>query len=186
MLAAAGYPNGLTLKFLYRTASTASLKVFETLAADLSRAGITVQGRATPGGAFYSNYLDVPSVAKTGGWDLALASWGPDWYGDAAASFFEPLLSGPPSYPPRCCNYGFYANPTVVSLINQAAAQASASAAGRMWARTDEDVMNDAAIYPIAQPLWPNYHASYVHNAVYVPALQNFDPTNVWLSTPTG
>ncbi len=30
------------------------------------------------------------------------------------------------------------------------------------------------------------YHASYVHNAVYVPALQEFDPTNVWLSTPTG
>jgi hypothetical protein len=23
-----------------------------------------------------------------------------------------------------------------------------------------------------------------VHNAVYVPAIQQFDPTNVWLSTP--
>ena len=46
--------------------------------------------------------------------------------------------------------------------------------------------MNDAAIYPIAQPLQPIYHASYVHNAVYVPALGNFDPTNVWLSNPTG
>jgi hypothetical protein len=25
-----------------------------------------------------------------------------------------------------------------------------------------------------------------VHNAVYVPALGQFDPTNVWLTTPAG
>ena len=46
--------------------------------------------------------------------------------------------------------------------------------------------MKDAPIYPITQPLQPLYHASYVHNAVYVPAIQQFDPTNVWLSAPTG
>ena len=46
--------------------------------------------------------------------------------------------------------------------------------------------MKDAPIYPIAQPMVPLYHASYVHNAIYVPVITNFDPTNVWLSTPTG
>ena len=44
--------------------------------------------------------------------------------------------------------------------------------------------MQDAPFYPITQPLQPLYHASYVHNAVYVPAIQQFDPTNVWLSSP--
>jgi peptide/nickel transport system substrate-binding protein len=44
--------------------------------------------------------------------------------------------------------------------------------------------MKDAPIYPITAGLQPNYHASYVHNAIYVPGLQQFDPTNVWLSTP--
>ena len=185
MLAAAGYPNGLTLKLLYRTASTDSLKVFEALQADLSQAGLTVQGAATPSGAFYTKYLGNPSVAKAGQWDLALAGWGPDWWGDAATSFFKPMFTAS-AYPPACCNYGFYDNPTVTSLISKAAVQASATTAARMWAQADQNVMNDAAIYPIAQPLWPNYHASYVHNAVYVPALQNFDPANVWLSTPTG
>ena len=53
-----------------------------------------------------------------------------------------------------------------------------------IWAQADQAVMKDAAIYPITDPLQPNYHASYVHNAVYVPAIQQFDPTNVWLSTP--
>ena len=45
--------------------------------------------------------------------------------------------------------------------------------------------MKDAPICPITD-LQPNYHASYVHNAVYVPQIQQFDPTNVWLSTPGG
>jgi peptide/nickel transport system substrate-binding protein len=186
MLAAAGYPNGLTLKLLYPTASPAMVKVFETLQADLSRVGIAVQGVATPSGAFWTKYLANPSMARAGTWDLAAVGWGPDWYGDAATSFFKPQFSGPSSYPPGGSNFGFYDNPTVTSLINEAAVQASASTAARMWARIDQDVMNDAAIYPIAQPLRALYHASYVHNAVYVPAIQNFDPANVWLSTPTG
>ena len=42
--------------------------------------------------------------------------------------------------------------------------------------------MADAAIFPITSPTSPNYHASQVHNAVYVPQLFQFDPTNVWLT----
>jgi peptide/nickel transport system substrate-binding protein len=186
MLAAAGYPNGLPLKLLYQTGSSVWVRVFQALQADLSQAGISVHGAATPSGAFWTKYLGNPSVAKAGTWDLAVVGWSPDWYGDAAASFFKPQFSGPSSYPPEGSNLGFYDNPTVTSLINKAAAQASATTAARMWARIDQDVMNDAAIYPIAQPLRPLYHASYVHNAVYVPAIWNFDPTNVWLSNPPG
>ena len=58
------------------------------------------------------------------------------------------------------------------------------SAAATLWAQADQDVTKDAPFYPITQPLQPLYHASYVHNAIYVPALQAFDPTNVWLSSP--
>jgi peptide/nickel transport system substrate-binding protein len=42
--------------------------------------------------------------------------------------------------------------------------------------------MNDAAIFPITDPNVPVIHGSRVQNAVYVPALGQFDPTNVWLS----
>ena len=50
-----------------------------------------------------------------------------------------------------------------------------------MWHQADQQVMTDAAIYPITNPRQPNYHADQVHNAVYIPAMQGFDPTNVWL-----
>jgi peptide/nickel transport system substrate-binding protein len=184
LLASAGYPNGMTLKFLYRPSSTASVKAFQTLQADLAPAGIKLTGVGVPSADFYAKYLTVPSVAKSGAWDVSLAGWGPDWYGDAATSFFKPLFYGPASYPPSGSNFGFYNNPTVTALITQASSQASASAAATMWAQADQDVMKDAPFYPITQPLQPLYHASYVHNAVYVPAIQGYDFTNVWLSTP--
>jgi peptide/nickel transport system substrate-binding protein len=184
MLKAAGYPNGLTLKFLYRPSSSASVKAFQTLQADLGKVGIKLTALGVPDADFYVKYLEVPSSAKSGVWDVSLAGWGPDWYGDAATSFFKPLFSGPSSYPPIGSNFGFYNNPAVTSLINKAASQASASTAATLWATIDQDVMKDAPIYPITQPLQPLYHASYVHNAVYVPAIQGFDPTNIWMSTP--
>jgi peptide/nickel transport system substrate-binding protein len=186
MLAAAGYPNGLTLKFLYRPSSSVSTKAFQTMQADLAKAGIKITGLGVPDADFYTKYLLVPSVAKRGVWDVSLAGWGPDWYGDSATSFFKPLFAGPSAYPPIGSNFGFYNNPTVTSEITQAASQASASTAATMWAKIDQEVTKDAPIYPITQPLQPLYHASYVHNAIYIPGIQGFDMTNVWLSKPGG
>jgi peptide/nickel transport system substrate-binding protein len=183
MLAAAGASN-LTLKFLYRPSSSTQAKMFQTIQADLGKIGVKVTGVGVPQADFYVKYESVPSVAKRGVWDLSLTGWGPDWYGDAATSFFKPLFYGPPSYPPTGSNFGFYNNPAVSTLITQAANQGNAATAATMWAQADQQVMKDAPIYPITQPLWPTYHASYVHNVVYVPALQANDPTNVWLSTP--
>lgn len=182
MLAAAGYPNGLTLKMLYRPATTVSAKMFQTLQADLSSVGIKVTGVGVPDADFYTKYLQVPTVASRGVWDISLAGWGPDWYGDAAVSFFKPLYFGAPSFPPIGSNFGFYDNASVNALIDQGAKASTTSAAAQIWGQADQKVMQDAPIYPITDPYQPLYHASQVHNAVYVPALQQFDPTNVWLS----
>ncbi len=180
-LAAAGYPNGLELKLLYRPASSTNKKMFATLQQDLTAAGIKLTGVGVPNADFYTKYLEVPSVAQGGKWDLALAGWGPDWYGDAALSYFGPLFSGKPSFPPAGSNFGFYDNPKVDSLITQASAASSSSKAQSLWQQADKQIMDDAAFFPITSPQQPLYHASRVHNTVYVPAIQNFDPTNVWL-----
>ena len=52
------------------------------------------------------------------------------------------------------------------------------------WAKADQAVMSAAAIYPITYDLEFAVHAAYVHNAVYIPIMQQFDAANVWLSTP--
>ncbi|HET8615640.1 MAG TPA: ABC transporter substrate-binding protein [Actinomycetales bacterium] len=183
MLASAGYPNGLTLKFLYRNASEGSSKAFQTIQQDLSKIGVRVQGVASPNSDFYTKYLEVPSVAKRGVWDLSLAGWGADWYGNGALSFFNPLFSGKPSFPPQGSNFGLYSSSAANALISKAASASTEQQAAGLWAQADRQVMQDAAFFPITSPLNANYHASQVHGAVYVPAIQNFDPTNVWLAS---
>ena len=182
LLQQAGLGSGVTLKVLYRNASQGSSKVFQTIQQNLSAVGITVQGVASPNADFYSKYLEVPSAAQRGVWDLAIAGWGADWYGNAALSFFGPLFSGKPSFPPIGSNFGFYDDQTTNSLITQASQATSQDQAAGLWAKADAQVMSDAAFFPITSPKQANYHAAQVNNAVYVPAIQNFDPTNVWLS----
>ncbi len=181
LLQQAGVPH-LTLKFLYRNASEGSRKAFATVQQDLKAVGITVKGVPSPDADFYTKYLQVPDVARRGVWDLALAGWGADWYGNAALSYFNPLFSGKPSFPPVGSNFGLYNSPKTNALIQQAATAKTEDAAATLWGEADKQVMEDAAFFPITNPQQPNYHASQVHNAVYVPMIQGFDPANVWLS----
>ena len=66
-------------------------------------------------------------------------------------------------------------------LVQQAIAATDDAGATSLWHQADEQVMKDAAMYAITQPLQPNYRAKQVNNAIFVPMIQNFDPTNVWL-----
>ena len=182
-LAAAGYPNGLDLKFLYRPASSLSAKMFTTLKQDLSAAGINITGVGVPNADFYTKYLEVPSVAQKGTWDVSLAGWGADWYGDSALSFFAPLFNGTPSFPPNGSNFGFYNDPKTNDLIAAAGKELDPAKSQADWAAADKQVMEDAAFFPITAPNQPTYHASHTHNTVFIPAIQQIDPTNVWLST---
>jgi peptide/nickel transport system substrate-binding protein len=183
LLAEAGYKDGLTLKFLYRSSSEGSNKTFQTLQQDLSKVGIKVSGVPSPDADFYTKYLQNPESAKTGVWDFSNSGWGPDWYGNAALSFFAPLFSGKPSFPPVGSNFGFYDSPKTNALIDQAKTAKSESEALNLWAEADKQVMADAPFFPITGPLQANYRAKQVQNAVYIPAFQNYDPANVWLPT---
>ena len=182
MLASALGGAHLTLKLLYQSAFDYEVKMFQTLQSDLSKVGVTVTGVGVPSADFYTKYLEVPTVAKGGVWDIALANWFPDWYGNAALSFFEPLFGGTSAFPPAGSNFGFYENPKTDQLIQQASSATTTSQAASLWEQADAQVMADAAIFPITSPTSANYHASQVHNAVYVPQLFQFDPTNVWLT----
>jgi len=181
-LAAAGYPDGLTLKFLYRPSRSSSVKIFTTLQQDLKDSGITLEPVGVPDADFYTKYLQVPDAAKSGKWDVSLAGWGPDWYGDAALSFMAPLFQGKTAFPPVGSNFGFYDNPAVNSAIDAAAQERDAAKAATMWAAVDKQIMQDAPIFPITSNNQGVYHPSHTHNTVFIPTYQGYDPANVWLS----
>jgi peptide/nickel transport system substrate-binding protein len=189
MLTAAGFTpsHKLTLKYLYRSDSQGGTKVFENVQSQLDALGnVTVTGVPTNQSDFYGKYLyetASPTPAAKGVWDITGAGWSPDWYGDSAVSFFNPLFSAPGGFPPNGgSNFGYFSNSTVTADITQALAQTSESAADPYWAKADEATMAAAAIYPITSELQFAVHASYVHNAVYLPETQQFDAANVWLS----
>jgi peptide/nickel transport system substrate-binding protein len=184
LLKTAGYPNGLNLTVLYNAESTSEPKMFQTMQADMAAAGVHLKALAVPSADLYVKYLTVPSTAKNGTWDIGMSGWGPDWYGDAATSFFGPIYSGPPSFPPVGSNFSQYNNSAINALIAKAASQADPVTAGKLWAQIDQKVTMEAPTFQITQGLQPNYHSSFVHNAVYVPSMQNFDPSNVWMSAP--
>jgi peptide/nickel transport system substrate-binding protein len=181
MLAAAGYPSGLTLKFLYRPSTQAEAKDFQTIQADLAPIGITVTGVGVARADFVKD-LYKPDLAKNGTWDLAHPGWTPDWYGDAAASFFYPLYDGR-VLPPSSSNFGLFADPALYPIIDGAVKASSASAAATDWHKADQEVMAQAAEFPVAAPNRAQIHGSQVHNCVYVPYIDNCDPTNVWLTS---
>jgi peptide/nickel transport system substrate-binding protein len=181
LLASAGYPS-LSLKILYRPSSQVSSKMFQDLQAQLTALGVHVTGVTATNADFYTKYLEVPSVAKRGVWDLSLAGWGPDWYGDAAKSFFEPLFNGT-VLPPTSSNFGLFNDPVLNNIVDQALAAKSTSDAANLWHQADVETMKQVAIYPITDPNWPSFRGTQVHNSIFIAALQNFDPTNVWLSS---
>ena len=194
MLAAAGFTasHPLQLKFLYRSDSQESTSGFTNISSQLNALGsVKVTGIPTNQSDFYGKYLIVPntpsapSPAYKGTWDLAQAGWGPDWFGNSALTFFNPLFSSPGGFPANGgSNFGYYQSTAVNGLINQALGQPTETAADTFWAKADMQVMQDAAIYPITEPLQLAEHASYVHNAVFMSVWQAFDPANVWLSKP--
>ena len=189
MLKAAGFTSShkLTIKLLYRSDSQGQVRLFENMQAQWNALGdVNVVGVPTNQSDFYGKYLDAttaPTPAQSGAWDVVIPGWSPDWYGNGTLTWFNPLFTSPGGYPSSGgSNFGYFSDPTVNSDIKQALAQPSETTADQDWAKADEAVMSAAAFYPITSNNEFAAHASYVHNAVYLPIMQQFDAANVWLS----
>lgn len=172
----------LTLKYLYRPSTLSEKNLFQAVQSDLAKVGITVKGEGVPDADYYVKYLEVPSQARSGAWDITAAGWGPDWYGPGSAlTFFKPLFDGR-ALPPSSSNFGLFNDSAVNSCIDKASSAPSVSASASDWAQCDAAVMKGAAIFPVENPNVDLYHPTQVHNVIFIPQYQNFDFANVWLS----
>ncbi len=179
LLAEAGYPNGLDLIYLYRNKGKAP-SVFATMQAELKKSNIRLKPKIVPNADFYTKHLSHIPAWASGDWDLAAPGWNPDWAGNAARSFFVPLLDG------RHCtegttNYACYNNDTVNKMVDEALAATDPKVIADKWAEIDAKVMEDAPWVPIETGKTPIYRAERVKNFVYLPFANNGDITNVFL-----
>jgi peptide/nickel transport system substrate-binding protein len=181
MLAAAGFPNGLTLKMVYRTTGVHP-KNFQSYQADFAKIGVTLQGIPVPGSQYYTKYLGNPDAAKSGLWDIADPGWIPDWFGNNGRSVIEPLFDGR-HYGPGSTDWGDYNSDAVNSDIDNALKATNNSQAANYWHQADVQIMKDAAIIPVLNQEDAIFHSSRLQNAAFFPFSQDFDITNVWIKS---
>lgn len=171
----------LNFKLLYVSGTPVFVKMVQTIEYDLSKVGVKVSGIGVPLATYYAKYLLTPNVAKRGVWDMALDSEFPTWYGNNAFDFIFSVFDSS-ARAPDGANLGLYSNSTVDGIISKALTATSIPKANKYWYQADRFVMKNAVIDPVTAVNYAVYHSSQVHNAVFVPAIEEFDPTNVWLS----
>ncbi len=181
MLAAAGFPNGMTLVDAFRNAGNHPA-VFQSVQADLKACGITVQGSPQQQGTYYA-YLQNPANTRAGKWNISEPGWVPDWFGNNGRSTMQPLFTSPCVNPTS--NYGCYLSTTTNDLVTKALTATSLSAAAAFWHQADMQVMQDAVIVPFTNQNTPGYHSTRVKNAIWYWTDQLYDPTQLWLSPDT-
>ena len=179
MLAAAGYPKGITVKDVYRNAGNHPA-VAQAIQADLGKCGITDKLIPVNQGDYYGKYLNSPEGSKRGVWDISEPGWVPDWYGNNGRAIIEPLFDGR-TYGPNSTDYGDYNSPAVNALIDKALSAPDQNTAATSWHQADVQIMNDAAIVPLQTQKTALFRSTRVHNAIFLPFSQAYDITQVWL-----
>ena len=190
-LAKAGYPNGVTLTYMYPNDST-DVRQFTAIQASLANCGITLTGKPEPGSSFFTDLGNSPENNKAGAWDMGQPGWIPDWFGNNGRTIVQALFQGP-NCVINTVNYGCYENNNVNSLITQAEAATSLQAAGNLWHQADVAIMSDAAIVPIQDLNFPQYSSARVRGvgsdgqtyrtAIFAPNIGAPDVTALWLAS---
>ncbi|MGH3390999.1 MAG: ABC transporter substrate-binding protein [Actinomadura sp.] len=181
LLAQAGHPTGLTLRFPFRISGNHA-RTAQSIQANLQACGITTRLTSDSGTTFYKKMLANPQDAKAGVWDIAAPGWTPDWYGNNGRSMLQPLFDGR-LYGPGSPDFGGYNNPVVNTLMDRAMAARSRAESARLWHQVDRRIMQDAPIVPLVTVRLATYKSARVRNALFMPTTQMFDLSRIWLAT---
>jgi ABC-type transport system substrate-binding protein len=172
LLAQAGYPNGLTLRFVtFGSGPYAATR--KPIQESLKRAGIDLKVQTYKGAALWEKSLNVPS--KRLEHQLGQTVWNPDYLGDNARQTIVPLFDG------RYRNISEYNNPDVNRLIDRALAEPDQTRRAALWGELDQRIMGDAPLVPLLRETFAFQWASRVHGWVYDPWTVGPDLTAPWL-----
>jgi peptide/nickel transport system substrate-binding protein len=181
LLAAAGYPNGLTLGFA--TLSSGRLAAGrKPIEESLKKAGIRL--KVTTNKPWDPHFEALGNPAKRLEHQLAQNGWIPEYFGDNARQTIVPQYDGriPIDFG---ANFSEYNNPTVNRLIDQALAEADPHRRAALWSQIDRRIMRDAPLVPLVWEKAAFQWASRVHGWVYNPWTTGPDLTAVWLDPPS-
>ncbi|MFE2756024.1 ABC transporter substrate-binding protein [Actinosynnema sp. NPDC059335] len=182
LLAEAGYPDGLTLRLVFRDRDIHPATA-EAVRDALARAGIRVVLVPASINELFSEFFSSAASARTGDWEIALTGWEPDWYGNNARTYLQPLLDSRdvPEHGDWGSNFGRYRSERVNELLTAALTSADEERAGELFREVEAEALRDGAIVPVlfAHQYW--FHSTRVRGWLPYPVL-NGDLTNLWLA----
>jgi peptide/nickel transport system substrate-binding protein len=181
LLAEAGFPNGIKLRFAYATNGTYPIES-QSVQASLGRAGIDVQLFPFSAGDLWGRLLANTQNARRGEWDIAMTGWLPDWFGsNNGRSVIVPLFDGR-QVGTITQNYGQYESAHVNAAIDRAIAAPRLDEAEAAWFDATTQVMQDLAIVPVIEKKTSWMRSSRVRNCTWTIMGSQCDLTTVWLS----
>ena len=181
LLAEAGYPNGLTVTFLYREAGKHP-SYAQAHQAALKKVGINLKLKAVTPAQFYTEFLQ---KVNNNDWDMAQPGWCPDWPGNAGRTFFSPLFDGR-QIRDGSTNYSRWNEKATNDEIDAAIAESDLSKVEEKWAALDKRLSELAVWAPIQTGKAYTYRSDRLKNFVFFPFSNGADFTNVYLDDATG
>ena len=178
LLAAAGYPHGLTLGFA--TFGSGRLAAGRKPIEDsLKRAGIRL--KVTTNKEWDPHFEALRNPAKRLEHQLAQNGWILEYFGDNAR---QSIVAQYDSRLTDTGNFSEYDNPAVNRLIDRALAEPDWDRRAALWAQIDQRIMRDAPLVPLLWEKASFQWASRVHGWTYDPWTTAPDLTAVWLDPP--
>lgn len=180
MLAEAGFPNGIELKYSYASGGRYDL-YSAALEADLAKAGIKLIMAPAPSRTVMSQMYQNRQAVNAGAWDIGMTSLRADWVGDSARTMIVPMFHG------KACetstsNWTCYNNPEVNALIDKALTATDEAVAAEAWAAADKAIMADAPIVPLITGKISLYASERMRGTTVNLLFNNVDPTLVWIA----
>jgi peptide/nickel transport system substrate-binding protein len=179
LLAEAGFPNGIELKYSYAAGGRYDL-YSAALEADLAKAGIKLIMQPGPSRTVMSQMYQNRQATNAGAWDLGLTSLRADWVGDSARTMIVPMFHGE-ACEKSTSNWTCYNNPEVNALIDKALTATDETVVADAWAEADRAIMADAPVVPLITGKISLYASERMRGTTVNLLFNNVDPTLVWI-----
>ncbi|HLJ61051.1 MAG TPA: ABC transporter substrate-binding protein [bacterium] len=147
LLAEAGYPNGFETTLETSTAGSGQMipvSMIEWIQRDLKKIGVTAHIKTYE----WVTYIGMLFKGRPAGTGASQLSWG------MTSNYWNDIVFRSTRQPPNGVNYGFYGNPQVDKLLDQARSEFNDTARAALYRKADRIAMGqDVAFWPICNDL---------------------------------
>ncbi len=173
LLEESGVETPFTLEYVYETGQEDRRMVGELLQANLAELGINLELHTLP---WESRWGRVASAAQSAPPALTANGWWPD-YADVQ-NFLYPMYHSS-QWPPNSLNIGFYGNPEVDALLDQALAESDDEARFELYRQAQALIDADAPDMDLYQKtmniMMRDWVIGYLYNPIYTEAFNLYE-----------